>query len=274
MNQRIEPGPEASPEEAELEASRAPFMEHLQELRWRLWRAILGVLAAAVVCYLFHQELYFFLTEPLYRVLEQNDLEGTLKFRTISGAFLFHFKTAFLGGLFFGIPVVLYQLWQFIAPGLYKRERRLAAPFVVMSSACFIGGGAFAYYLVLPDAFDFMISYAIKEGPYKMLPDITVEDYLGFTTKLLLAFGIVFEMPVATGFMSAVGVITHRALIKWWRWAIVVTFVMAAMLTPPDYVSQLMLALPMCVLYGVSIGIAWFFTTRREKAAAAADEAQ
>jgi len=255
----------ATPEtQDELEGSRAPFLEHLEELRWRLWRALLGVIAAAVICFLFHDELFVFLTQPLFHVLADQGLDQTVKFRTIPGAFLFHFKTAILGGVFFGIPIVLYQAWQFVAPGLYRHERSLAIPFVVMSTGCFIGGGAFAYYLVLPEAFGFLIGYTITEGPQQLVPDITIEDYLGFTSKLLLAFGIVFEMPVAAGFLSWIGLVTHRTLIRFWRWAIVAAFILGALLTPPDYITQTMLAVPLVGLYGISIGISYFITRARE----------
>lgn len=262
----------ASPEEDELEDSRAPFLEHLEELRWRLWRAILGVVGAAIVVFLFHDEVFVLLTDPLFDVLEARELDQAVKFRTIPGAFLFHFKTALLGGVFLGIPVVLYQAWQFVAPGLYKRERRMVLPFVFLSSLCFIGGGVFAYTFVLPEAFDFLVGYSITEGDHRMIPDITIEDYLGFTTKLLLAFGIVFEMPVAMGFLAAIGLVTHRFLIQYWRWAVVVAFIMAAFLTPPDYITQLMLAIPLLALYGLSIGIAWMITKRRESASPEADQ--
>jgi sec-independent protein translocase protein TatC len=264
----------AEPEPAanELEDSRAPFMEHLQELRVRVWRALLGVVSAAVICFIFHDEIYRFLTEPLFVVLENRGLEKAVKFRTVTGAFMFHFKSAMLGGVFFGVPVVLHQLWQFVAPGLYKTERRLAIPFVVLSTGCFVGGGAFAYYWVLPEAFDFLLGYAIQDGDRMMLPDITVEDYLGFTTKLLLAFGIVFEMPVGIGFLSIIGLVTHRFLLKYWRYAVVSSFVLAAMLTPPDYITQTMLAVPLCALFGLSIGISYLITVRREAAQAALDD--
>lgn len=254
--------------EAELEASRAPFMEHLEELRWRLWRALAGVLVCAVVCYIFHKEIYQFLTAPLIEVLEKKNLPTGLKYRTVTGAFMFHFKTALLGGIFFGIPVVLWQFWQFVAPGLYSHERKLAIPFVVASSACFLGGGAFAYFVVMPYGFDFLLGYTVDTGPYQLQPDITVEDYLGLVTKFLLAFGVVFELPVATAFLAGVGVFTHRTLIRFWRWFVVVAFVIAAALTPPDWVTQILLAVPLVTLYGLSIGIAWIITTRRERAQA------
>ena len=256
----------------ELEASRAPFMEHLEELRWRLWRAVLGVLIASVVCYIFHKEIYQFLTKPLIDILHAKNLPTGLKYRTVTGAFMFHFKTALLGGIFFGIPVVLWQFWGFVAPGLYKNERRLAVPFVVCSTICFVGGGAFAYFIVMPYGFDFLLGYTVDSGPYQLQPDITVEDYLGLVTKFLLAFGVVFNMPVATTFLAGIGLFTHRTLIKFWRWFVVIAFVVAALLTPPDWVTQILLAVPLIGLYGVSIGIAYLITMRREAKQAALDD--
>lgn len=258
-------------EQAEIEASRAPFLEHLEELRRRLWRAILAVIGAAVVAWLFHEELYAFLTAPLFEILARYELEDAVKFRTIQGAFVFYLKVAILGGFFLGLPVVLYQLWQFVAPGLYRRERRVVLPFVVSSTLLFTGGALFAYYLVLPYAFDFMLGFSIREGPNRLLPDITIEDYLGFVTKLLLAFGVIFEMPLAVAFLASVGVVTHRGMIKWWRYAVVGAFVVGAVLTPPDWITQTMLAIPLIGLYGISIGLAYLITTRREREIAALD---
>ncbi|MEE2787184.1 MAG: twin-arginine translocase subunit TatC [Myxococcota bacterium] len=252
---------------SELDDSRAPFMEHLQELRVRLWYAILGVFGAAIVCFMFSDALYNFLTDPLYTVLDKYTEtlgeEPKLVSRTVTGAFMFHFKAALLGGVFFGVPIILYQFWQFVAPGLYRSERKLALPFVFLSTACFVTGGYFAYAFVLPAAFDFLIGYGIKLGPKKLIPEIAIEDYLGITTKLLLSFGIVFEMPVAVAFLSWIGAVTHLTLIRFWRWAVVLAFVLGAMLTPPDLISQLFLAIPLVALYGLSIGISFIITKRR-----------
>ena len=258
--------------ESELESSRAPFLEHLDELRWRLWRALLGVIAAGIVCAFFYQEIFAFLSQPFYEVMAAKKLGDRMVFRTLTGVFIFQFKAAIFGGLFLGLPVVLYQVWGFIAPGLYKHERKMAMPFVIMSTVCMVGGAAFAYYLVLPQAFDFLLGYAMQ-GPQKLTPDITIEDYFGFTTKVLLAFGVVFELPVAVAFLAGIGVVTHRHLIVFWRWAVVIAFVLAAVLTPPDYVTQLMLAGPLLVLYGISIGIAYLITNARGDAPPPEDEA-
>lgn len=261
------------PDTASVEQSRAPFMEHLNELRGRLWRAVVGVVLCAIVAYLFHEQLYWFLTRPLYDTLARHELATEVKFRTIQGPFMFHMKVALLGGLFFGLPWVLYQLWQFIAPGLYKHEKRLVIPFVVLSTAFFVGGAAFCYYFVVPTGFDFFLEFAVTDGPNKLLPEIAIEDYLDMVVKLLLAFGAIFEMPLAAAFLAGVGLITHRGMIKFWRYATVLAFILAAVLTPPDWVSQVMMAIPLMLLYWLSIGVAWFITTRKERALAAADEA-
>ncbi len=255
----------------ELEESKAPFMEHLEELRARIWRSLIGLLLSAILCGIFYEELFFFITGPLFDSLRKHELQTAVKFRTVTGAFLFHFKTAILAGVFLSIPWLLYQLWSFVAPGLYKKEQRLALPFVILSSLFFLAGGAFGYFQVLPLAFDYLMGLSIQNhaSGFQMIPDITVEDYLSFTTKLLLAFGISFEMPVITAFFSAIGLLSHRSLLRYWRYAVVGAFILAAILTPPDYITQLMLAGPLLLLYGLSISIAWLITTRREKAEAA-----
>lgn len=250
--------------DAEIESSRAPFMQHLEELRWRLWRAVVGVVLCAVACYIFHDEIFFYLTRPLYEVMAAKNLGDRLVYRSIGGVFAFHMQVAGLGGLFFGMPILLWQLWGFIGPGLYRRERFIVLPFVFATTLCFVGGAVFAYYMVLPDAFAFLLDYSIQEGPQKLVPDINIEEYLDFVVKLLLGFGIAFELPTVAAFLAMVGLITHRALIRVWRYAIVGIFIVAAVLTPPDVFSQLLMAIPLLLLYGISIALCFWITRRRE----------
>jgi sec-independent protein translocase protein TatC len=256
-------------EDSSMEASRAPFLEHLEELRWRLWRAVVGIFLCAIVCYLFHEEIFFFLTQPLYDVMAARQLGDRLVYRSIGGVFAFHMQVAGLGGLFFGMPILLWQLWAFIGPGLYKREKAIVLPFVLATTLCFVGGAAFGYFLVLPDAFDFLLGYSIQHGPQKLVPDINIEDYLDFVVKLLLGFGIAFELPTIAAALAFVGIITHRALIRVWRYAVVAIFVIAALLTPPDVMSQMLMAVPLLLLYALSIGICYWITRRREQRQAA-----
>ena len=250
--------------ESELEASRAPFLDHLAELRIRLWWSVVAIFLSACGCFIFADFLGSVIMEPIITALKAHGQSPTLASRTVQGGFLFSFKVAIIFGVFLSIPVVLFQVWQFIAPGLYKHERRFALPFVVLSTLCFAGGGFFAYYLVLPAVFDFLIGYSVEMGQSNLRLDITIEDSLGFITKLLLAFGLVFELPVAVAFLSWIGLVTHVGLLKFWRWAVVIAFILGALLTPPDLVSQLFLAVPLVTLYGISIGIAYVLTKRRQ----------
>lgn len=252
-------------DEKEMEASRAPLMDHLIELRTCLVRGGLAVIVCAVVCFLLFEPIFKLLTVPLYISLESLELESALKFRTVQGAFLFHFKTSILGGIILGMPVLLYQAWCFVAPGLYRHEKRLVLPFVGITSGFFFAGISFCYYVVMPFAFEFFLGYSFEMGNRRLVPDITLEDYLNTFTKMILAFGIVFQTPIFLGFLSWIGLITHTSLIERWRWATVISFVVAAILTPPDYVTQTLLALPLMLFYGLSILIAWYITRRREK---------
>ena len=251
--------------ELEIESSRASIIDHLSDLASCIKWSLGTLIVAAVICFLFFEPLFFLLTEPLYQALGALKLETAIKFRTVQGAFLFHLKISILAGFIVSAPMWFYQIWRFVAPGLYKSERRLVIPFVFTTSFFFFMGVTFCYVLVMPFAFDFFLSYSMEVGGRHLLPDITLEDYLTTFTKIILAFGIVFQTPIFLGFLSWVGVITHRSLINQWRWATVGSFVIAAFLTPPDYITQTLLALPLMTFYALSILIAWYITTRRER---------
>jgi sec-independent protein translocase protein TatC len=150
-----------------------------------------------------------------------------------------------------------------VAPGLYEHERRLALPFVLVATIFFFGGASFCYGFVMPHGFRFLMDFNEQISQ----PTIMMQEHYALSVKLLLAFGVVFELPVAAMFLSAMGVITHRTLIAGWRYAVLGSFIFAAMLTPPDVITQVSMAVPLVVLYGVSIGVAWIFTSRRERAA-------
>ncbi|MFN3201692.1 MAG: twin-arginine translocase subunit TatC [Bradymonadia bacterium] len=277
----------------ELEDSRAPFMEHLEELRTRLVRCLLAIFIGGALCWLVKEELYQLITGPINEAQGDLGLKREMIFRTPHGAFVLYLKLAVFGGLFLGIPVILYQVWQFVAPGLYKHEQRVVLPFVFLSTACFAGGTIFCYNLILPEVFTFLLGYGqdfgspiitlakhtvvaagqpnVDVGAAVLKADIAIEDFMGITTRLLLAFGLAFELPVALGFFALVGLITHHSLIKFWRYAVVIAFVVAAILTPPDPYSQAMLAIPLLALYGLSIGLAWMVHKRRSDAEAKAE---
>jgi sec-independent protein translocase protein TatC len=181
--------------------------------------------------------------------------------RNLTEPFFVLLKTAIFAGIVLAVPVILYQIWKFVAPGLYPDERKVAIPFVIAGSFFFIAGIAFCYEIILPYAYRFLLTF----GQEVTTPELMMEEFFGLTTKLLLAFGVVFEMPVFATFFARIGLITHKTLLRYWRHAIVACFVAGAMLTPPDIISQVFLAGPMIILYFVSVLSAWIFGKERVK---------
>jgi sec-independent protein translocase protein TatC len=166
-----------------------------------------------------------------------------------------------MSGFIFALPVIFYQIWAFVAPGLYARERRFAIPFVVTSTALFLGGGYFGWKLAFPVAFKYLLDFSgsVKNASISINiePTVMIGDYIEFISRMLLAFGAVFELPVLVFFLSMAGIVNHTHLIKFSRYFVVLAFFIAAIITPPDIMSQFLLAIPLCLLYVVSIGIAW-----------------
>ncbi len=179
---------------------------------------------------------------------------GSITTHQVGGAFFVALKVSFFAGLFFALPVILWQLWLFIAPGLYDNEKKMVVPFVVGGSVMFTIGVLFAYYVVTPFGFQFLITF----GSFLYTPLINIEDYVGFFTKILLGFGIAFELPVVAYFLGLIGLITDQTLIRFFRYAIVMIFILAALLTPPDVLTQTLMAAPLILLYGASIVILKF----------------
>ncbi len=179
---------------------------------------------------------------------------GSITTHQVGGAFFVALKVSFFAGLFFALPIILWQLWLFIAPGLYDNEKKMVVPFVVGGSIMFTLGVLFAYYIVTPFGFQFLITF----GSFLYTPLINIEDYVGFFTKILLGFGIAFELPIITAFLGMLGLITDQTLIRFFKYAIVMIFVVAALLTPPDVLTQVLMAAPLIILYGVSIVILRF----------------
>ena len=240
---------------------KMPLTAHLQELRSRLIRALIAVGAGFGVCYAFADPLFVFLARPLLALTEAPGREDAVRLigTGVGEAFFTKLKVAVIGGLFLASPVVLYQLWQFVVPGLYDSEKRYARPFVIFGTLFFVGGAAFCYSLVLPVGYAFFIDqYATIE----VSPEIRISEYLTFTSRMLLAFGVIFELPVVTFFLARIGLVTHRTMIAYGRYSVVAIFIVAAVLTPADVASQLLMAGPMLLLYGLSIGVAYFFGKR------------
>jgi sec-independent protein translocase protein TatC len=231
---------------------RMPLTAHLEELRTRIIRSLLGIAAGFLVSYGFAERLVSWLLRPLTAIRpEQSLVIGT----GVTDAFFTKLKVAGVAGVFVASPIVFYQAWKFVAPGLYERERRIAVPFSAAATFFFVSGAAFCYYLVFPVAFTFFLDEFTSVG---ISPQIRVSEYLTFTSRMLLAFGATFELPVVTFFLARIGLVTHRMMIGGARYAIVVIFIVAAVLTPgPDVASQMLMATPLLVLYALSIGIAY-----------------
>jgi sec-independent protein translocase protein TatC len=240
-----------------LDDRTMPLLGHLEELRWRLVKALLAVVVAFIPTYAFVTTLFTFLLQPLHQLPDPPPVVGLAP----AEAFFAKLKVAFIAAIFAASPVVFYQLWQFVAPGLYQNEKRYAIPFVLFASLFFLLGASFCYVVVLPVAYRFFLEEYETIGVQAML---RISEYFSFTSRMLLAFGVTFELPVLAFFFTRVGLITHRTLLDFFRYSIVGIFIMAAVLTPgPDVASQLLLAGPLLLLYLVSIGVAYMCGTRK-----------
>ena len=254
---------------AELEESRMPFMSHLGELRDRVRNAAICFAVAFGVCYYFADRIYAWLRAPLFEVWATKPALAheapQMTFSSLTEPFWVNLSVSMWAGVFVASPFIFYQIWRFIAPGLYKKERRVTVGFAISSAVFFVGGAMFCYYLVLGRLYDFLLGYATADTK----PAVMLEGYLDLTRDMMLAFGAIFELPLVILFLAMVGLVTHRGLWKFNRWFIVIAFVVGAILTPsPDAVSQIFMATPMVVLYNLSIVLAWSVTRKREKAAA------
>lgn len=253
------------PDKSELEESRMPFLSHLRELRDRVRNAAIFFMLAFGVCWYFSQQIYDWLKAPLFHVWEVEKLGVPhIVFGKLTEPFWVDMSIGLWAGIFVASPFIFYQIWRFIAPGLYKKERRITVAFAVFSAIFFISGALFCYQFVLENLYGFLLGYGEKD----LQPMIMMQDYLDLTRDMMLAFGAVFELPLLIYFLAMVGLVTHRGLWKFNRWFVVLAFVIGAILTPsPDVVSQMMMAAPMIILYNLSILLAWNVTARRERAA-------
>lgn len=229
---------------------KMPFMEHLGELRVRIVRSLYGVLAGAAIALPFSQKIVDWLAVPITR------LGYELVFTAPAEAFWVQMKVGLFAGLFLSAPVILWQVWAFIVPGLHRHERKYAAPFVIVGSLMFLLGGTFALYVVTPYALTFLLGYA-RPG---LRPMITIQNHIDFLLKFTLAFGLVFELPLALTLLARMGVVTPQTLAKHRKYAVLGAFVVAAILTPtPDAFNQALMAGPLIVLYEVGIVSARIF---------------
>ena len=250
--------PEDQEEEAEGDDRPMGLMDHLSELRGRLVRCCLAVMVGFMACWAIVDPIFDALVDPLLKVLPEG---SHAIYTTLPEGFFTRMHISFVAGVFVSSPVIFYQIWSFIAPGLYEEEKRNILPVAFMSAFFFISGGAFCYFVVFPNAFAFFVSYATDT--IVAMPKIS--DYLSFVLKLILAFGLVFEMPLFAFFLARMGIITAELMRRVRRYAILGIFIVAAILSPPDVVSQLLMAAPMLVLYEISIYVASAFGKKPAK---------
>ncbi len=238
---------------------KLPFTAHLEELRRRLIICFCAVGIGFVISYIFSKRLFDLLMQPLLAAMPA---EEKLIYTGLPEAFFTYLKVALLAGLLLAVPVIMYQLWMFIAPGLYDKEKRLVLPVVFLSSLFFLGGSLFGYFVVFPFGFKFFMGFA--SDSIRALP--SMKEYLGFSAKLLFAFGVVFELPLFVTFLAKLGIVNVQFLKAKRKYAILLFFVFASILTPPDVITQIMMAAPLIVLYEVSILGARVFGKKETKA--------
>jgi len=261
-------------DEAHIESSRAPLLDHLIELRKRLIWSLLGFVVSFVACYFFAEAIYAFLTHPL-AVAFEGQPDRRMIFTDLTETFFTYLKVAAFGALCLSFPIIASQIWMFVAPGLYRSERRAFLPFLIATPVLFALGAALVYYGLMPVAIKFFLGFE-SPGGAGVLPiqlEARVSDYLNLVMTLIFAFGLSFQLPVLLTLLGRVGLITSAYLKRNRRYAIVFVFVVAAVLTPPDVLSQFSLAIPLLVLYEASIWSVWLIEKRRADDAKRAESA-
>jgi sec-independent protein translocase protein TatC len=251
------------------------FLQHLEELRLRIFRALIGLAAGFGVAWWYHEQIYRVMEHPIVQVLRKYKMDEKLVYTHPVDPFDIYMKVALVAGLFLASPWVLYQVWAFVAPGLYRNEKRYVFPFLLSTVVLFVTGGLFGYFLVYPAALDFLIGN--MGAQFKAM--ITVKEYTSLFLSIIIGMGIVFEMPILAFFLGLMGVISPGWMWRNFRYAILGIFIVAAIVTPtPDVINMCIFAAPMLALYVVSIAVVWAVhprrrRQRREEAAAAAGKA-
>jgi sec-independent protein translocase protein TatC len=231
---------------------KKPFTAHLKELRDRLVISLAGLGLAFIVTYSFKEKLFHFLMQPFVRVMPA---KSSFIFTSITEAFVTYFKVSLVAALFLAAPVILYEVWMFVAPGLYEKEKKYIAPFIIFGSFFFLGGALFCYYVTMPVVYHFFVSYAGA----MIIPMPSLKEYMSLTLKMLIIFGLIFQMPLVAYYLAKAGIINYRGLAKKRRYAILAIAVLSAIITPPEVSSQLLMAVPMYGLFELSVVIARVF---------------
>ena len=232
------------------------LIDHLTELRKRLLWSFIYIIIIFVICFYFASDLFYFLAKPLVNLLQTDKGQGFI-YTALQEAFFTELKIAFFFALFFAFPLIAIQIWKFVAPGLYKHEKNAFLPFLMATPILFFAGGAMVYYLIAPLAWNFFLSYQnMSDSGVPIRLEAKMGEYLSLMMRFIFAFGLAFQLPVVLGLMAKVGIVTYTSLQKFRKYAIVIAFLSAAFLTPPDPFSQISLALPIIILYEISIYIA------------------
>jgi sec-independent protein translocase protein TatC len=231
---------------------KQPFLSHLKELRDRIVASLIALGIAFLVTFYFKEQIFQFLMQPFIKVMPKG---SSFIFISITEAFITYFKISIVAALFLSAPVILYEFWMFVAPGLYEKEKKYVYPFMFFGSVCFLCGALFCYFVVMPYLYKFFVSYAADF----IIPMPDLKSYMTLTLKMLVIFGVLFELPLVAFYLAKAGIINARLLSSKRRYAILAIFIVAALITPPDVVSQILVALPLWGLYEISIIIARVF---------------
>jgi len=259
MTETADTAPLGDAEVPDAELPKMSFLDHLEELRKRLIVAIIAIFVAFIACWNYADKIFAWIQAPLTKFLPPGDQK--LAYTRLTEPFFLYMKVAFFAAIFVASPILMWQVWRFISPGLYKRERRYAAPFIIFATLFFVAGGYFGYRIILPGTCAFFVQTGAQ---FKQM--IKVDEYFSFASTIVLASGAVFETPILIFFLARLGIVTPHFLLQKSKYAIVLSFIIAAIVTPtPDMVTQSFLAIPMIALYFLGVGVAFVFGKRYDK---------